>query len=92
MAKIYLCATEDANTPAAELVGAACKRFLQVRGKGDLYKKPGTSEFLDWLEALWNFRKIPDVVENLKQEEAKLHYPELLFKLRADWRRHTTGS
>ena len=84
--------SKDAGPPAAELVEAACERFLQVRGKGDLYKKPGTSEFLDWLEALRNFRAIPHVVEDLKQEDAKLHYPELLFKLRADWQRHTAGS
>lgn len=79
---------EEAEPPATALVEAASERFLQVRGKGDLYKKPGTSEFLDWLEALRGFRDLPGVVEVLKQDDSKLPYPELLFKIRDDWWRH----
>ncbi len=33
----------------------AIKRFLALRNGERLHKKPGTSEFLDWLEALRNF-------------------------------------
>jgi MoxR-like ATPase len=84
---------EDKNPPTDELVEAACGRFLKVRGKGDLYKNPGTSEFLDWLEALRGFpRAIPHVVEDLLNDETRLQYPELLFKLRADWQRHVKTS
>jgi MoxR-like ATPase len=79
---------KDVEPPSAKLVEAASERFLKVRGKGDLYKKPGTSEFLDWLEALRGFRNVPRVVGDLRKDDAKLHYPELLFKLRADWQRH----
>ncbi len=74
--------------PDAALIEAACGRFLQVRGKGDLYKKPGTSELLDWLKALHQFRTLPDLAQTLKQDDAKLPYPELLFKIREDWRRY----
>jgi MoxR-like ATPase len=42
----------DVSSPPSELSAAAAKRFLEVRTAGDLFKKPGTSEFLDWLEAL----------------------------------------
>ena len=35
-----------------ELVGRAIERFYQLREKGSLLKKPGTSELLDWLQAL----------------------------------------
>ena len=74
--------------PAAALVEAASARFLRVRGKGDLHKKPGTSEFLDWLEALRGFRDLGDVAQDLWRDEAKLPYPELLFKIREDWWPH----
>ena len=83
--------SEDVKPPADALAEAACKRFLEVRGKGDLYKKPGTSEFLDWLEALRGFRNIPHIVDDLQQPDAKLYYPELLFKLQEDWKRHTAA-
>lgn len=82
---------EAGTTPAAELVDAASRRFLAVRAKGDLYKKPGTSEFLDWLEALRGFCKLPRMIDDLRDEKARLAYPELLFKLRADWQRYATA-
>ncbi len=78
----------NVKPPTAALVKAACERFLSVRGKGDLYKKPGTSEFLDWLEALHSLRYVQSPTQVLKKETAPLPYPELLFKLRADWQRH----
>jgi MoxR-like ATPase len=77
-----------AAAPSADLVEAASARFLDIRAKGDLYKKPGTSELLDWLEALRGFCERKDVVRSLRDPGAKLIYPELLFKLRADWQRY----
>jgi len=79
---------EKIAAPPGDLVEAASERFLRIRDKGDLYKKPGTSEFLDWLEALRGFRELKDVVQLLRDPDAKLIYPELLFKLRADWQRY----
>lgn len=81
-------ARDAVEPPAAALVKAACARFLAVRGKGDLYRKPGTSEFLDWLEALRGFQDLPGLMEILNSDEANLPYPELLFKIRDDWWRH----
>ena len=80
---------EKTKPPKTALVQAACDRFLKVYRKGDLHKKPGTSEFLDWLEALRGFRQIPRIVTNLRKDDAKLPYPELLFKLRDDWKRQS---
>jgi MoxR-like ATPase len=77
---------------SAELVEAATVRFLDIRAKGDLYKKPGTSEFLDWLEALRGFCGLRDLVTSLRDADAKLIYPDLLFKLRADWQRYAQRS
>lgn len=74
--------------PAAALTDAACERFLAVRNKGDLHKKPGTSEFLDWLKAMSGFGELPGLAETLRSGEAKLPYPELLFKIHADWDRY----
>lgn len=76
------------KAPDAGLTKAAAARFLKVRGKGDLYKKPGTSEFLDWIEALRQFQDVNQVLAQLQNDDAGLLYPELLFKLRADWERH----
>jgi hypothetical protein len=61
---------------------------LEVRREGLLHKKPGTSEFLDWVEALRGFggegeRVLPD--------KGDIPYPEALFKLRADWQRYVLG-
>ena len=79
----------DGHTPpTAALTDAACERFLAVRNKGDLHKKPGTSEFLDWLKAMSGFGNLPGLVETLRSDEAKLPYPELLFKIHDDWWRY----
>ena len=77
----------NVEPPATDLIEGACDRFLKVR-KEELHKKPGTSEFLDWLEALRGFRDLTGVVESLGLDGARLPYPELLFKIREDWRRH----
>jgi len=79
---------KETEPPTAALADAASERFLKVRGKGDIYNKPSTSEFLDWLEALRGFRDLAGVVESLRRDDAKLLYPELLFKIRDDWWRH----
>ncbi len=63
------------------LTETAAKRFLKLRTEGGLHKKPGTSEFLDWIQALGEERFTAAKL----QAEAKLPFPELLFKLRADW-------
>ena len=70
------------GTKDADLDKAAAKAFLEIRGK-DLHKKPGTSEFLDWLKALRGFDAKPFDATKLTTD--KPPYPELLFKLRADY-------
>lgn len=67
-----------------EATDLAITRFLALRNGERLHKKPGTSEFLDWLEALRSFSHPLFRPGKLTQEGA-LPYPELLFKLRADW-------
>ncbi|MDX9956575.1 MAG: MoxR family ATPase, partial [Anaerolineae bacterium] len=58
--------------------------FLGIRKDAALFKKPGTSEFLDWVEALRGFEETPPL-----SAETPLPYPSLLFKLRADWQKYT---
>lgn len=82
------------DMPSSELVQVAAERFLEVRRKGDLFKNPGTSEFLDWIEALQNFRPKPYDVSVLKQTSNTntIPFPEVLFKRRDDWNRYTAAS
>jgi MoxR-like ATPase len=87
----------------AELIDAAVARFLDLRAHDDLFKKPGTSEFLDWLRALArragtdgdSQSEAPGgtgaLVAALRDAAARLPFPELLFKLRADWQRYAPG-
>ncbi|ERN41720.1 MoxR-like ATPase [Rubidibacter lacunae KORDI 51-2] len=75
----------EEKPPSPDLAKSAISRFLQLREREGLYKKPGTSEFLDWLRALASFRGEPFPTEGL-QDGGSVPYPELLFKLRADWR------
>jgi len=79
--------TEAAAQSFRELTTEAVSRFHQTRKEAGLHRKPGTSEFLDWMRALSEHGSPPYTAEQLK-EEKKLPYPELLFKLRADWQRH----
>lgn len=74
--------------PSPGLVSAASRRFLEVRREGLLHKKPGTSEFLDWVEALRGFR---GGAERVPPDKGDIPYPEVLFKLRADWQRYVLG-
>ena len=78
----------EADPPSSELVDSASNRFLEIRRRGDLIKKPGTSEYLDWLESLRSFEDTPYEAELLKNNDDRLPYPELLFKLKADWQRY----
>ena len=77
----------------AELTEAAIQRFLALREKDDLYKKPGTSELLDWLRAFGRLsgERRDWVLAGLRDPDARLPFPELLFKLRADWLRYVAA-
>ena len=85
--------------PKTNLVQIAINHFQDLRkGDIDLLKKPGTSEFLDWLEALQNFEpRAPEFLswsKVFKDFESgsnpaipprhPVPYKELLFKLRTD--------
>ncbi len=79
---------EKVKPPGDSLQKAAIDRFLLVRDEGGLIKKPGTSEFLDWLKALQTFMGKPYSASKLTgtdQKENKLPYPELLLKVQQDW-------
>lgn len=78
------------KAPPTNLVEAAIDRFLQVRQEGGLFKKPGTSEFLDWLKALISFESQPYPAAALAPDQP-LPYRELLFKLRADWQKYAAA-
>ena len=88
-------ATDQGTGAAPTLATAAIGRFLALRRKDDLFKKPGTSELLDWLQALGraaaqhSTAEVKALIENLDQHDGPLPFPELLFKLRADWERYT---
>jgi MoxR-like ATPase len=73
------------NNSLPAIAEPAIRRFLDLRS-GELYKKPGTSELLDWVEAL--SRRPPP---NLDLEKKALPYPELLIKRREDWQRVVKG-
>lgn len=70
--------------PPAALNREAAARFDRLRQEGGLYKKPGTSEFLDWVAAL----DARGVAAAEVRDAEKTPLPELLFKLRADYQRH----
>lgn len=78
---------EEKQPPPVSLVEAAINRFQQLRESGNLHKKPGTSEFLDWVKALHEFDPDMECEEQLRDENARNPYPEVIFKLRADWPR-----
>jgi MoxR-like ATPase len=84
--------TRQQATPQTELVQAAANRFLALRSQEMLHKKPGTSEFLDWLHALHRFGpQAPAPPERVRDSSAPFLYPELLFKLRMDWQRYAVA-
>jgi MoxR-like ATPase len=83
---------ESLATPSTQLTAAAIGRFLSLRKYGGLHKRPGTSEFLDWLQALNDFGSKPFSAQRLADEQQPVPYPDLLFKLRDDWKRIATSS
>ncbi|NES01725.1 MAG: MoxR family ATPase [Okeania sp. SIO2F4] len=85
---------EKINTPHNELVQQAAKLFIKIRANKGLFKIPGTSEFLDWLDALCSCQtkqnpKPPYPINEL-EEEKLIPYRELIFKIRQDWQKNTT--
>ena len=78
--------------PPNDLLKTAIARFLKVWNEGGLFKKPGTSEFLDWLKALHTFESKPYNAAQLKDKNKPLPYPELLFKLQQDWKKYAKTS
>ncbi|NEP14290.1 MAG: MoxR family ATPase [Symploca sp. SIO2C1] len=79
------------TAPPADLLKTAIDRFLNIWNEGGLFKKPGTSEFLDWLKALHTFEPKPYNAEQLKKDKL-LPYRELLFKLQQDWKKYAKAS
>ncbi|MBD2458493.1 MoxR family ATPase [Nostoc sp. FACHB-87] len=77
--------------PPNALVENAIDRFLAIWNEGGLFKKPGTSEFLDWLKALHTFESKPYSATQLKKDSI-LPYRELLFKLQQDWKKYAKAS
>lgn len=80
-----------AKKPGSKLFKAAAEQFLELRRNGGLFKNPGTSEFLDWLNALQGFDEKPYSASQLKPD-GSIPYPELLFKLRSDWLKYALAS
>lgn len=79
------------EAPPSDLIDNAIKRFLAVWREGGLFKKPGTSEFLDWLKALHTFESKPYSAAQLEKDKL-LPYRELLFKLQQDWKKYAKAS
>jgi len=79
------------KAPAANLVDAAIVRFTAIRDAQNLFKPPGTSEFLDWLNALHKFDAQPYSANELAKPEHLIPYRELLFKIRQDWQRYAAS-
>lgn len=79
------------SPPPDPLTHAAVEEFLTVWNEGGLFKKPGTSEFLDWLKALHTFGSEPYSAKALQQSPV-LPYRELLFKLQQDWKKYARAS
>jgi MoxR-like ATPase len=75
----------DPKKAEEELVKTAVNRFNQERQNPKLRRKPGTSEFLDWLKALESF---DSEAAAALPADGSLPYPETLFKIRDDWRSH----
>lgn len=81
----------EETPPPSALIENAVERFLAVWNEGGLFKKPGTSEFLDWLKALHTFEPEPYNAAKLKKDDL-LPYRELLFKLQQDWKKYAKAS
>jgi MoxR-like ATPase len=73
--------------PNSRRLTQATERFMALRESGNLHKLPGTSEFLDWIEILTNYKPVFHRAVSLNEKKA-LPFPELLLKLRMDWQQH----
>ncbi len=87
---------KNINPPNSKLVETAADLFIKIRDNRGLFKIPGTSEFLDWLDALYRFQpkrysNSADPVEKLKEGET-IPFRELIFKIRQDWQKNTSFS
>ncbi|MCA6509328.1 MAG: MoxR family ATPase [Pseudanabaena sp. M109S1SP2A07QC] len=76
------------KAPSANLIDAAVSRFTAIREVQNLFKSPGTSEFLDWLNALQKFDAQPYTAKELAKPEHPIPYRELLFKIKQDWQKY----
>ena len=76
---------KESKALPSKLVEVAIQRFQHIREKGGLHKRPGTSEFLDWIDVLQNFETPPYKVSQIEDTASIPPYPEVLYKLRADW-------
>jgi MoxR-like ATPase len=85
--KLHYQLKEGVSAPPAPLAEAAIARFQEVRNTGGLFKLPGTSELLDWLEALRSFAGKPLPPEKLASDQP-IPYRDLLFKVRNDWQKY----
>lgn len=77
------------------LVEVAVSRYSEVRQNNKLRRKPGTSEFLDWLKALESFGSETSIepysIDRLRSER-DIPFPETIFKVRDDWRPHSADT
>jgi MoxR-like ATPase len=78
---------QEQTMPQVKLQKAAIDRFLSLRNEGGLKKKPGTSEFLDWLKALQTFGEKPYDAGKLSRQTDQIPYGEMLLKIREDWQK-----
>jgi MoxR-like ATPase len=76
----------------AELVRVALERFREQRLRTDLYKRPGTSELLDWLAAVFGFRGQTVPLDRLADRARSLPFPEVLYKVKADFPRRARAA
>jgi len=76
---------QQQSPPPKTLTKEAVSKFLTERQERNWFKPPGTSEFLDWLQALQGFEAKPYSAKQLKKDDT-LPYRELLFKRQDDWR------
>jgi MoxR-like ATPase len=74
------------------LVDVSAQRLTELRAL-EPSKKPGTSEFLDWIESMRlslerGQRSLPDLMAQLSPEDKKnkrVPFREVLFKVQRDW-------
>ncbi|MGK7892730.1 MAG: AAA family ATPase [Xenococcus sp. (in: cyanobacteria)] len=87
---------KEINPPQYKLVTKAANLFINIRKDKGLFKIPGTSEFLDWLDALHLCQSKqnphpPYPIDNLKAGKP-IPYRELIFKIRQDWQKNISFS